>query len=177
MVRKCKTNFASSRSKPDIDSFSTSGDIWARRWLRWHDLVSPCEKVYEKIFFFPNDSKWSNSQKKTCFQKFENFLPLWPDPGSTLRKFSTKNFRPIFFSPNHSKWFNSWKKNLFPEIRKFFALMTWPWSTLKNIDFTSGFLLSYFLILPSFHLHICQLYEKHSSNHLFPLSLVCSYWT
>ena len=96
MVRKCKTNFASSRRKPDIDSFSTSGDIWARRWLRWHDLVSPCEKVYEKNFFFPNDSKWSNSQKKTCFQKFENFLPLWPDPGSTLRKFSEDLFKKNF---------------------------------------------------------------------------------
>ena len=100
LVRKCKINFVSIKRKLDVDSFSTSGDIWARRWLRCHDLVSPGEKVDEKNFFLPNDSKWSNSQKKTLFQKFEKFLPLWPDPGSTLRKFLTEIFstkKKLFF--------------------------------------------------------------------------------
>ena len=93
MVRKCKTNFLSSRRKPDIDSFSTSGDIWARRWLRCHDLVSPGEKVDEKNFFCQTILNGPIRKKKTLFQKFEKFLPLWPDPGSTLRKFSQDFFK------------------------------------------------------------------------------------
>ena len=73
LVRKCKINFVSIKRKLDVDSFSTSGDIRAPRWLRWHDLVSPGDEVYEKIFFSPNDSKWSNSRKKHVSRNSENF--------------------------------------------------------------------------------------------------------
>ena len=129
MVRKCKTNFASSRRKPDIDSFSTSGDIWARRWLRWHDLVSPCENVHEKNFFSPNDSKWSNSRKKHVSRNSKIFCPY----DLTLAR-HLENFRPKIFSTKKKFFFRLTilngpirEKNMFPKIRKIFALMTWPW--------------------------------------------------
>ena len=46
---ECKTTILNSRRKLDVYSFSISRDIRARRLLWWHNLVSPGEKVNEKL--------------------------------------------------------------------------------------------------------------------------------
>ena len=167
-----KANFVINRRKPDIDSFSTSGDIWARRWLRWHDLVSPCENVHEKNFFSPNDSKWSNSRKKHVSRNSKIFCPYDLILARHLENFRPKIFstKKIFFSPNDSKWSNSRKKHVTKNSKNF---CPYDLTLARHLE---NFRPKFFRIW-TLTLHICQLYEKHSSNHLFPLSLVCSYWT
>ena len=72
------------KRKLDVDSFSTSGDIRAPRWLRWHDLVSPGDEVYEKIFFRQTILN-GPIREKNMFPEIPKIFALWPDPGSTLK--------------------------------------------------------------------------------------------
>ena len=129
LARKCKTNFVSSRKKPYLHSFSTSRQILARRWLRWHDLVSHGDEVYKNY-------KWSNSQKKTCFLS-RNSKIFCPYDLTLYQQF----IRPKFF---HQTILNGpiCKKKHVSKNKKFFALN-------KSAHFARFFHSLHLLLFPS----------------------------
>ena len=129
LVRKCKTNFVICRKKSDIDSFSISWDIWARRSLRWHE-----------IFFSPNDSKWSILRKK-IFQKFEFFFRY----DLTLAR-HLENFRPKKGFFKVSKRLNSQSYQVKINIRKHFSFSVHLKGLeifSKNVDWLTWYIIGY----------------------------------